>query len=110
MPVLLPRPAFIAAVNERIDWLAEHRGEEQLEHFLNGLAAVRSRIEQSPAAGPPVKRSDTHVLRMRLFPRPLPYLIYYGHRVEQRLTEIYLIRLYGSGQEHEIFEMSDWPW
>lgn len=110
MPILLPRPAFIAAVNERIAWLAENRTEEQLENSLSGLAEVRRRIEQSPEAGPPLKRSDTHVLRMRLFPRPLPYLVYYGHRVERPLTEIYLIRLYGSGQDHEDFDMSEGPW
>lgn len=110
MPILLPRRAFIAAVSERIAWLAENRTEEQLENFLSGLADVRRRIELSPDAGPPLKRSDTHVLRMRLFPRPLPYLVYYGHGREQPLTEIYLIRLYGSGQDRGAFDMSDWPW
>ena len=110
MPILLPRPAFIAAVNKRIAWLAENRTEEQLENFLSGLADVRRRIEQSPEAGPPLKRSNTHVLRMRLFPRPLPYLVYYGHGRGQPLTEIYLIGLYGSGQDREDVDMSDWPW
>jgi hypothetical protein len=110
MPVLLLRPAFIAAVNERIEWLAKNRSEEQLDNFLNGLAEIRPRIEQMPAAGTPVKRTDTHVLRMRLFPRPLPYLVYYGHRVEAPLPEIYPIRLYGSGQHREGLDMSDWPW
>ena len=110
MPILLPRPAFIAAVNERIAWLAESRTEEQLENFLSGLAEARRRIEQSPEAGPSLKRSNTHILRMRLFPRPLPYLLFYGHRRERPLTEIYLIRLYGSGQDREDVDMSDWPW
>ena len=109
MPIPLPRPAFIAAVNERIAWLAENRTEEQLENFLSGLADVRRRIEQRPEAGPPLKRSNTHVLRMRLFPRPLPYLLFYGHASEQPLKEIYLVRLYGSGQDREDFDMSDWP-
>jgi len=110
VPVLLPRPAFIRAVNERIAWLAEHRDEEQLDNFLSGLAEVRRRIEQSHGAGPPLKWSDTHVLRMRLFPRPLPYLVYYGHPRAQTVTEIYLVRLYGSGQDREDFDMSEWPW
>ena len=110
MPVLLLRPAFIAAVNERIAWLAENRSEDQLGNFLSGLADIRRRIEQSPEAGAAMKRSNTHVLRMRLFPRPLPYLVYYGHARERPLTEIYLIRLYGSGQDREDFDMSDWPW
>ena len=110
MPVLLPRPAFIAAVNERIGWLGENGSEEQLENFLSGLAEVRRRIERSPEAGPPVKRSDTHLLRMRLFPRPLPYLVYYGHRLERPLTEVYRLRLYGSGQGREELDMSEWPW
>lgn len=110
MPVLRPRPAFIRAVNERIAWLAEHRDEEQIESFLSALAAVRRRIERSPAAGPPQKWSDTHVLRLRLFPRPLPYLVYYGHRRARPVSEVYLVRLYGSGQDREALGMPEWPW
>lgn len=110
MPTLLPRPAFIAAVNARIAWLAENRSEEQLDSFLSGLAEVRRRIDQSPEAGPPLRSNDADVLRMRLFPRPLPYLVYYGHRRERPLMEIYLVRLYGSGQAREDFDMSQWPW
>ncbi len=94
----------------RIAWLAENRDEEQLENFLSGLADVRQRIEQRHEAGPPVTWGDTHVLRMRLFPRPLPYLVFYGHRRERPVTEIYSVRLYGSGQDREEFDMSEWPW
>jgi len=108
--VLLPRPRFVAAVVGRIAWLGEHRGEEQLEHFLSGLDSVRKRIEQRPEAGPPLKWSETHVLRMRLFPRPLPYLVYYSPALTKPVTEVYLVRLYGSGQRHEDFDMSEWPW
>ena len=109
MPTLLPRPAFIAVVNERIAWLAENRNEEQLDNFLSGLAEVRRRIEQSPEAGPPVRKDTTHVLRLRLFPRPLPYLVYYGRRLERPPTEIYLFRLYGSGQHRAKLDMAEWP-
>ena len=86
MPFLLPRPAFVAAVNERIAWLAEHRSEDQLDNFLAGLAFVRERIERHPEAGPPLRQDPTHVVRMRLFPRPLPYLVYYGHLSRIRST------------------------
>ena len=110
MPLLLPRPAFVAAVNERIVWLAEHRSEDQLDNFLAGLAFVRERIERHPGAGPPLRQDPTHVVRMRLFPRPLPYLVYYGHPLAHPIEEIYLVRLYGSGQEREELDMSDWPW
>lgn len=111
MPVvLLPRRTFIRAVNERITWLAENRDEGQLDTFLSGLAEVRRRIERNPEAGGPLKWSDTHVLRMRLFPRPLPYLVYYGHPRAQPVTEVYLVRLYASGQDREAFDMSEWPW
>jgi len=108
--VVLPRPAFIRAVNRRIEWLAENRDERQLDNFLSGFTDVRRRIEQNPEAGPPMKWSDTHVLRMRLFPRPLPYLVYYGHRRAQPVTEVYLVRLYASGQDRKDFDMSEWPW
>lgn len=111
MPVVLrPRPGFIHAVRQRIEWLAENRDEEQLDGFLNGLSEVHRRIEQDPEAGPPLKSSATHILRMRLFPRPLPYLVYYGHERRQPVNEVYLVRLYGSGQDREDLEMSEWPW
>lgn len=111
MPVVvLPRPAFFRAVNERIEWLAANRSEEQLDDFLAALADVRKRIEQNPEAGPTLKTSSTHVLRMRLFHRPLPYLVYYGHPRARPVTEVYLVRLYGSGQRREDLDMSEWPW
>ena len=110
MPVLLPRPAFIRAVNTRIAWFGENRSEEQLDTFLVALAAVRERITQNPQAGPILKQNDQHVLRMRLFPRPLPYLVYYGHNKSEPFTEAYLVQLYGSGQCRPDFDMSEWPW
>jgi len=110
MPVLLPRPAFTRAVNDRIAWLAENRDETQLDNFLNALAEVRRRIEQAPEAGPPVKWGEKHVLRMRLFPHPLPYLVHCGHPRTDPVTEVYLMRLYGSGQDREEFDMAEWPW
>lgn len=110
MLVLVPKPAFIAAVTERIAWLGENRDEDQLEHFLAGLARVRERIEQRPAAGALQKQSDAYVLRMYLFPRPLPYLVYYAYRRQQPIREIFLVRLYASGQDRPDFGMSEWPW
>ncbi len=111
--LLLPRPAFVAAVRARVDWLAENRNEEQVDNFAAGLNVVRDRIVAQPFAGPIVREDAAHILRMRLFPRPLPYLVYYGHaRVGDvgQLTEIYLVRLYGSGQDREEVDMSGWPW
>lgn len=97
-------------MNARIRWLAESRDEEQLDNFLSEVGEVRRRIARHPEAGPPVRTDPAHVLRMRLFPRPLPYLVFYGHRPEHPLTEIYLLRLYRSGQDREDADMSEWPW
>lgn len=108
--ILLPRPTFVREVNERIAWLARHRGEEQIGSFLIGLADVRGRIERRPEAGVPIRSSARLVVRMRLFPRPLPYLVYYAHPRIPPIDEIYLLRLYGSGQRREDFDMSEWPW
>ena len=110
MPVLLPRRAFIAAVNERIAWLSENRPEEQLDNFLVGLRWVRERIEQFPQGGPIVRQDARQILRMRLFPNPLPYLVYYGHAKVEPIGEIYLVRLYASGQRRPRFSVSEWPW
>ncbi|MBI2324712.1 MAG: hypothetical protein HYY42_04350 [Chloroflexi bacterium] len=107
--VLLPRPAFVRAVNERLAWLAENRSEDQIDNFLAGLNTTRERIANAPEAGPIVKEDAEHALRMRLFPRPLPYLVYYGH-AHGAFTEVYLVRLYGSGQDREDIDMSGWPW
>ncbi len=110
MPVLLPRRAFIVAVNERIAWLAENRPEEQLDNFLAGLRWVRERIEQFPQGGANVRQDARHILRMRLFPSPLPYLVYYGYAKIEPITEIYLVRLYASGQRRSRISLSEWPW
>jgi plasmid stabilization system protein ParE len=111
--VLLPRPAFVQAVSARLDWLAENRDEEQIENFLAGLRVVRDLISSHPLAGPIMKEDGAHVLRMRIFPRPLPYLVYYGHasaHEARQVKKIYLVRLYGSGQDREDIDMSGWPW
>jgi hypothetical protein len=107
---LLPRPAFISAVNECIAWLGENRPEDQLDHFLFGLTWVRDRIAERPGAGPIVRQDAHHVLRLRLFPKPLPYLVYYAHPRRDPLPELYLVRLYGSGQRRQRLSMSGWPW
>jgi len=112
-PILLPRPTFVQAVRKRLEWLGENRSEEQIDGFLAGLRAVRERIQNAPLAGPIVRQDAQHLLRMRLFPRPLPYLVYYGHEHAtdtSQVREIYLVRLYGSGQKREGIDMSEWPW
>ena len=108
--MLRARPAFRQAVVERIEWLAENRPEEQLDHFLGALAIVRAQIERSPLLGPVLQEDDRHVMRMRLFPRPLPYLVYYAHAKREPITEIYLVRLYASGQDRPEVDLSEWPW
>ena len=110
MPVLLSRPAFNRAVLDRVEWLATNRPEEQLDHFLGALAIVREQIARAPLHGTPLQRDDRHVLRMRLFPRPLPYLVYYAHPRSEPIAEIYLVRLYASGQDRPEADMSTWPW
>lgn len=113
MALLLPRRAFIQSVNGRLEWLGENRDEEQIENFLGALSIVRDRIAKAPLAGPIVKEDAGHVLRMRMFPRPLPYLVYYGHKSANAASEVaeaYLVRLYGSGQNREGIDMSGWPW
>ena len=108
--LLLPRPAFIKAVTDRIGWLSENRTEDQLDTFLAGLNWVRERIAQNPQGGPLLREDRHHALRLRLFPRPLPYLVYYAYQVGDPISEVYLVRLYGSGQRRPKIEMSQWPW
>ncbi len=107
---LFPRPAFVSAVTQRIEWLAENRTEEQLDAFLAGLSWVRERLAQTPQAGSLVKQDKHHALRMRLLPRPLPYLVYYAHPKAEPITEVYLVRLYASGQRRPRAAMDNWPW
>lgn len=111
MPVrLLVRPAFIEAVTERLDWLAENRTEDHLDNFLAALTSVRDGIRRNPQRGPIVRQDAHHVLRMCLFPRPLPYLVYYAHRKAHPITEVQLVRLFGSGQRRPKIRMAQWPW
>lgn len=107
---LLLRPAFVAAVTQRIEWLGENRTEEQLDAFLAGLSWARERIARTPRAGALVKEDPHYALRMRLFPRPLPYLVYYAHPKAEPITKVFLVRLYASGQRRPRVSLSDWPW
>lgn len=102
--------AFRAQAAERLAWLAEHRAEEQLEHFVIALEQVRRSIGRYPAAGPVVRRDERRVLRYRLLPRPLPYLLYYGHRATEPIREVVLLAMFGSGQDRTDVDRSEWPW
>lgn len=93
-----------------MEWLAENRPAEQLDEFLSALALVREQIERAPLQGPPLQQDERHVLRLRLFSRPLPYLVYYAYRKREPIAEIYLVRLYGSGQDRPELDLSAWPW
>lgn len=110
MPVLVQRPKFTADVLGRVAWLAEHRPEDQLDHFLAALAMVREQVARAPLRGAPVRQDGHAIMRLRLFPRPLPYLVYYAHRKIEPITEVHLLRLFGSGQDRPEIEMSAWPW
>jgi len=71
---------------------------------------VRERIEQFPLGEAIVRQDARRILRIRLFPNPLPYLVYYGHAKVEPILEIYLVRLYASGQRRPRFSVSEWPW
>lgn len=102
--------AFRADVAERLAWLAAHRAEEQLDQFVIALEQVRAGLGRYPAAGPVIRRDERHVLRLRLFPRPLPYLLYYGHTATEPIREVILLALFASGQDRRKDDRSDWPW
>ena len=106
MPAVIERPEFIADVLGRIEWLARYRPEEQLDHFLGALMIVRDQIARGPLRGSPLRQDERHVMRMRLFPRPLPYLVHYAHAKREPITEVYLVRLYASGQDRPGSDMS----
>lgn len=108
--MVVERPEFVADVLGRIRWLTEHRPEEQLDHFFGALAIVRGQIERAPLRGAPLRADERFVLRQRLFPRPLPYLVHYVHPRGDPIMEIYLVRLYASGQDRSEADMSTWPW
>lgn len=110
MPVLVQRPEFIQDVLDRVEWLVHHRPEEQLDHFFVALAVVREQIARAPLQGAPLRQDERYVLRLRLFLRPLPYLVYYAHPKTEPMAEIYLVHLYGSGQDRPEADMSMWPW
>lgn len=108
--LIVERPEFIADVRGQIGWLAEHRPEEQLDHFIGALTIVRQQIERAPLHGSPLQQNERYVLRMRLFPRPLPYLVYYGHPRGEPIAKIYLVGLYASGQDRPELDLAAWPW
>lgn len=110
MPVVHVRPAFERAITERIAWLQENAPEEWLDSFLAGLDAARRNLEQFPETWPVLKPDERVVLRARSFPSGLPYIVYYTHRRERPVREIFLSRLFHERQRRPRLRLSDWPW
>jgi hypothetical protein len=78
--------------------------------FLSGLRSVRAGIARDPRAGRVLKQSATYTLRLRLFPRPLPYLVHCAHANSDPIRTVFLVRLYASGQRRAAVDMKEWPW
>lgn len=110
MALVQPRPAFERAVIERIRWLQEHAPGQWLDDFLTGLDVVRRDLEMFPEAWPAVMQDDRVVLRVRPFPDPLPYLVYYTHRRETPIRVVFLSRLLHQRQRRPRLQRRAWPW
>lgn len=110
MPVVHTRPAFEAAVTERIEWLAENAPEEWLDNFLSALATLRSDLGQFPEAWPIVKQDARVVVRRRAFPSGLPYVLYYAHLRREPLAVVYLTHLFHERQRRPAVDLRQWPW
>ncbi len=110
MPVVHPRPAFEAAVTERIAWLGEHAPEEWLDSFLSALATLRHDLEQFPEASVILKQDARVVVRRRTFPMGLPYVVYYAHLRAEPIAVVYLTHLFHERQRRPEIDLGAWPW
>lgn len=110
MAAVEPRPAFEAAVTERIFWLGENAPEAWLDTFLAALDTLRREIGSLPEAAPPLEQDARVVVRQRRFPAGLPYVVYFAHLREEPVATVYLTHLFHERQRRPEIRVRDWPW
>ncbi len=89
---------FVADARATMAWLQENRHEDQVDSFLLALRILRARIARYPEAGAILRQDGAVIVRVRLFPRPLPYLVHYSHAATRPVNEVFLLRIFGAGQ------------
>ena len=93
-------------IREAMLWYERQRRGLGAE-FTGDVEEAFGRITEAPESASSWKQDVSY---RRLVLRRFPYLVYYAHPQRAPIEEIYLVRLYGSGQDRPEADMSTWPW
>lgn len=89
---------FVQDVHRHRSWLAAQGQPERIENLLAGILEVMERLAAFPAAGPVIQESERIVLRQLIF-RRLRYVAHYAHLRRGPIGDVWLLALYGVGQD-----------
>lgn len=98
---------FVKDVHRHKDWLASQGQPERIENLLRGIREVIERLGAFPAAGPIVRQNERIVVRELIF-RRLRYVAHYGHLRGEPIRDVWLLALYGVGQDRMAADPDEW--
>jgi plasmid stabilization system protein ParE len=99
--------SFIDDLRRHSEWLASEGQPERVENLLAGLREVIDQLARFPASGPIVQQDGRIVVRELIF-RRLRYVAHYAYRRAQPIGDVWLIALYGVGQDRVATDPSAW--
>ncbi len=89
---------FVHDVRRHRAWLAAQGQPERIENLLAGVREVMERLAALPASGPVIQENERIVVRQLIF-RRLRYVAHYAHRRREPIGDVWLLALYGVGQD-----------
>lgn len=98
---------FVQDVRRHRAWLAARGQPERIESLLDGVREVIQRLAAFPAAGPILQQNDRIVVRELIF-RRLRYVAHYAHRRREPIGDVWLLALYGVGQDRIEPDPDEW--
>jgi plasmid stabilization system protein ParE len=98
---------FLQDVRRHREWLAGEGQPERIENLLQGIREVMERLGAFPASGPIVRQDDRIVVRELIF-RRLRYVTHYAHRRREPIGDVWLLGLYGVGQDRPEPDPAAW--
>lgn len=90
--------SFVHDIRRQRAWLAAQGQPERIENLLAGVQEILQRLAAFPASGPIIQQSERIVVRELVF-RRLRYVAHYAHRRREPIGDVWLLALYGVGQD-----------
>lgn len=98
---------FVADARRHEDWLVRTGRDDWLQNLLSGIEEIAALLERYPEIGPVVAQDSRLVLRSFPF-RRYPYVVWFAYRARKRITDVWLVRLFGAHQDRPTADPGAW--